>query len=122
MSGTNLPEVEIYEKEDGKCPFTDWLGGLKDLEARARIGLRVNRLRRGNFGDCHPVGNVSELRIDFGPGYRVYFGQLGTTLALLLCGGTKRRQNADIERAKAYWADYLKRAKEARDEEVDEKL
>jgi putative addiction module killer protein len=81
--------------------FQDWLGGLKDRRAAARIRARVLRLEDGNLGDVKPVGGgVSELRIDYGPGYRVYFMQLEKTIILLICGGEKKGQSRDIARAK----------------------
>jgi putative addiction module killer protein len=80
--------------------FTAWLEGLRDRRARARIQTRIDRLTRGNLGDVEPVGEgVSELRIDYGPGYRLYFVQRGRTLVILLCGGDKRTQSSDIARA-----------------------
>lgn len=82
--------------------FTKWFDGLRDRQARAKIDARVARLRQGNHGDAKLLkgtGGVYELRIDYGPGYRVYFAQRGTTLAILLCGGDKRTQEADIKRA-----------------------
>lgn len=81
--------------------FAAWLAGLKDATAKARIAARVQRLAFGHFGDVKPVGEgVSEMRVDTGPGYRVYFIQRGAVLVVLLCGGTKARQQADIARAK----------------------
>ena len=80
--------------------FTDWFAGLRDREARARITVRIRRLSLGNPGDVKPVGSgVSEMRIDYGPGYRVYFVRRGNTIVVLLCGGDKRRQDRDIARA-----------------------
>jgi putative addiction module killer protein len=77
---------------------------------RARIAARMDRPAGGNFGDSKSIGGgVHELRIDWGPGYRVYFGKVGSACVLLLCGGDKRRQSADINRARAYWKDYEKR-------------
>ncbi len=74
------------------------------------IKARLDRIELGNSGDCRHVGDgVNELRIDFGPGYRVYFGQEGDMIVLLLCGGAKRTQRSDIARAKAYWKDYRSR-------------
>lgn len=80
--------------------FDKWLASLKDLQARARIAARLDRLSLGNPGDVRPVGSgVSELRIDYGPGYRVYFTQRGPVIVVLLCGGDKRTQATDIKRA-----------------------
>jgi|SRR5882672_8505956 len=80
--------------------FERWISGLRDRQARARILVRIDRLAGGNSGDVRPVGSgVSELRIDFGPGYRVYFAQKGEWLVVLLCGGDKRTQSGDIKRA-----------------------
>lgn len=81
--------------------FDIWMRRLKDPGARARILVRIDRLGQGNFGDVKPVGaGVSEMRIDYGPGYRVYFKRQGAQVILLLCGGDKSTQAADIERAK----------------------
>lgn len=82
--------------------FAEWVNRLKDERAAARIVVRLRRMESGNFGDVRPVGEgVSELRIDYGPGYRVYFIQQGKLLIVLLCGGDKRTQDKDIVRAKA---------------------
>ena len=87
---------EIFRSEG----FDRWLRELRDIRARARVEARILRLSRGNPGDVGPVGSgVSEMRIDYGPGYRVYFTRRGPFLILLLCGGDKRTQDADIERA-----------------------
>ena len=89
--------LSVRETEE----FSDWIDGLKDDRARARIVSRIERLSAGNPGDAKPVGEgVSELRVDYGPGYRVYFTKKGDVLILLLCGGDKRTQQRDIERAK----------------------
>lgn len=81
--------------------FVEWLDGLRDARARARIQIRVDRLGLGNPGDVRPVGEgVSEMRIDYGPGYRVYYVQRGKVCVVLLCGGDKSSQNADIVQAK----------------------
>jgi putative addiction module killer protein len=96
--------IRVYERADGDAPFGGWLAGLRDKRAVARIDARINRLKLGNFGDCRSVGEgVRELRIDHGPGYRVYFGTVDDQVVLLLCGGDKRTQSRDIERAKQYW-------------------
>lgn len=82
--------------------FAKWLRKLRDQAAVARINIRIRRLQMGNPGDVKPVGEgVSEMRVDYGPGYRVYFHQRGETLVILLCGGDKRTQEEDIAKAKA---------------------
>lgn len=103
------PELELLVFRRGSsAPFTDWLDALKDVAARAVIRARLNRLRLGNFGDCKPVGSgVHEIRIDLGPGYRVYFGRRGSTLVMLLCGGHKGSQQRDIRKAQMFWKEFL---------------
>lgn len=104
-------ELRIYVTVDGRSPFTEWLASLQDGKTRAKIRVRLDRVSLGNFGDCHSVGEgVQELRIDYGPGYRVYFGQLGSAIVLLLCGGDKSTQTKDIDLAKHYWNDYRSRS------------
>lgn len=103
-------EIRLYATRNGKVPYSRWLNSLKDVRGRAVIRVRLNRIRLGNFGDCRTVGEgVMELRIDHGPGYRVYFGRVGRRIVLLLCGGDKASQSKDIELARAYWADYRRR-------------
>jgi putative addiction module killer protein len=103
-------EVLRYLTEEGKDVVGQWLAELNDAQARARIAARIARLAVGNFGDCKALGDgVSELRVDWGPGYRVYYAMTGRTCVLLLCGGDKRKQTADIKRAIAYWRDYKRR-------------
>ncbi len=81
--------------------YSDWFDALKDQNAKARIDVRIRRLSLGNPGDVKPVGEgVSEMRIDYGPGYRVYFKQQGTVVVILLCGGDKSTQAADIKHSK----------------------
>lgn len=85
--------------------FDAWLDGLADERAKARIAVRILSAEKGNFGDCAPVGNgISEMRVHYGPGYRVYFARRGTVIYLLLCGGDKSTQARDIKRAKAILA------------------
>lgn len=106
-------EIRHYISASGKNVFEAWLTSLKDKSVEARIAARLDRVAVGNFGDCKPVGNgVSELRIDFGPGYRIYYAIVGKTCVLLLCGGDKRRQSADIAAASGYLHDYRKRSVE----------
>jgi putative addiction module killer protein len=101
--------VRIYQAPTGRVPYLDWLGALRDRRAKQKIEARIGRVRLGNFGHSRTVGQaVFELKIDFGPGYRVYFGQDGPEFVILLCGGDKSTQDADIRQAKAYWADYQK--------------
>jgi putative addiction module killer protein len=103
-------ELRYYQTAAGEQPFVEWLRGLKDRQARTRIEARIARVAVGNFGDTEPVGGgVLELRIDWGPGYRVYFARLGQVVVLLLCGGSKRTQQKDIDRAKAHFEDYKAR-------------
>ena len=100
-------EVVAFRARDGQVPFEDWLNDLKDKRAVARVLARLARVRQGNLGDCKPVGEgVSELRVDYGPGYRVYFGQKGRTLVVLLCGGDKRTQDRDIRLARQFWREF----------------
>ena len=107
-------EIWHYLTASGRNVFDDWLGSLKDKDAEGQIAVRLNRLKAGNFGDCRSVGGgVWELRIDYGPGYRVYYAISGKTVVLLLCGGDKRTQSGDMARAKAFWADYR-----GKDEEI----
>ncbi|MES2222612.1 MAG: type II toxin-antitoxin system RelE/ParE family toxin [Acidobacteriota bacterium] len=103
-------EIRRYVTQAGKDPVGDWLAGLKDIRARAKIAVRIARVATGNFGDSRRLGEkLYELRIDYGPGYRVYYAMLGRACVLLLCGGDKSKQSADIERAQMYLKDYLER-------------
>lgn len=105
-------EIEIYVGANGEKPFSDWLRELKDLGAKAKIRVRLDRVRLGNFGDCESVGEgVGELKFHFGPGYRVYFGKSDNLCILLLLGGSKKTQVKDIKKAKEFWRDYLSRGK-----------
>ena len=104
-------EIAVYLTAEGGAPFTEWLDALRDLRGRDKIRSRLDRVQLGNLGDHASVGEgVEELRIDHGPGYRVYFGQAGTKVVLLLCGGDKSTQTQDILKAKSYWKDYKKRS------------
>jgi|SRR5882724_591502 len=106
-------EVRQYQTADGRTPLQEWLDGLRDRTTGSRIVARLDRLTEGLRGDWKNVGGgVCELRIDHGPGYRVYYGQDGDTLILLLCGGTKRTQARDIEDAHEYWKDYKARTRQ----------
>lgn len=102
-------EILHYLTPQGIDLFDGWLDTIPKAAA-ARIAMRIDRLEAGSFGDCRPVGQgVWELRIDHGPGYRVYYALAGQQVVLLLCGGDKRRQTSDIRRAIEMWADYNRR-------------
>lgn len=104
-------EIRHYLSRAGKDVFDDWLTQLADARAQAKIASRINRLAAGNFGDCKPLRQrLCELRIDWGPGYRVYYAMIGRERVLLLCGGDKRKQYSDIERALEYLKDYEERS------------
>jgi putative addiction module killer protein len=103
--------VREYVEESGRIPFRDWLSGL-DVAVRARVQARILRFELGNLGDHKEVGaGVWEARLDFGPGYRVYFGKSGREVVLLLTGGDKKSQTKDIKRAREFWAQYMKELK-----------
>ena len=103
-------EIRHYLTASGRDLFQTWLDDLKDMRARVAIQRRVDRLAAGNFGDhklCRE--GISELRIDVGAGYRVYYARMERTIVLIVCGGDKRTQTADIERAVKYRDDYQRR-------------
>lgn len=108
---TQPQEVILYSMSNGTCPFELWLMSLNDRQARARIRKRLALVRLGNLGDFKPVGQgVLELRISYGPGYRIYFARAGSQIVLLLCGGSKKTQSKDIAMAKQYWTDFQEKA------------
>lgn len=99
--------VKKLETDDGKIPFDDWYFSLKDKKTRQIIANRITRLKAGNFGDCQLVGEgVSELRIHYGSGLRIYFGQMGNVIVILLLGGDKSSQNKDIKKSINLWEEY----------------
>jgi putative addiction module killer protein len=103
-------EVLLYQTAAGQIPFEKWFYSLKDRRARFIIRSRLDRLEYGNAGNYESVGKgVYELRIYFGPGYRIYFGELDGKLIILLCGGDKSSQKRDIQKAYQYWADYRRK-------------
>ena len=105
-------EIRQYVDRLGHTPFLKWLDELNDA-AQARVALSLERLERGNFSSVKSVGaGVQELRVDFGPGYRVYFGWDGEQLVILLAGGSKKRQQSDIAKAKALWQEFKVRKRE----------
>jgi putative addiction module killer protein len=100
-------EIQRYTTPDGRVPFSEWLDSLRDLKAKFKIERRLDRVVAGNLGDYRSVGEgVCELRINYGPGYRIYFGQVEESIVLLLIGGDKSTQEQDIRKAKGYWTDY----------------
>lgn len=111
MNETTSKTVIIYQNEYGNEPYSDWVKELKDMKARLRILNRVERIAEfGAYGDCEPVGEgILELRIFIGAGYRVYFGEDGDKIVVLLCGGDKKTQSKDIDKAKGYWRSYNER-------------
>jgi putative addiction module killer protein len=107
-----LIEIRQYVDRLGRTPFLKWLDALSD-EAQARVTIALERLELGNLSSIKPVGEgVQELRINFGPGYRVYFGWDGDQLVILPAGGSKKRQQADIERVKSLWQEFKMRKQE----------
>lgn len=99
-------EVLEYIRNDGRCPFAEWFERL-DHQAAAKVATALERMKAGNFGDHRSVGSgVWERRINFGPGYRIYFGRDGARLVILFGGGTKSRQSSDIKHAQSTWAEY----------------
>lgn len=103
-------EVKTYITPSGKNIFEAWFHHLKDMNTQLAISRRINRLACGNPGHSRFLGDgVFELKIDVGPGYCVYYGELGKTIVLLLCGGDKSTQAKDIFRAKGYWLEYRRR-------------
>ena len=106
----SVVEIRHYITRVGKDVFDDWLSDLADARTQAKIATRIDRLAAGNFGDCKSLRQgLCELRIDWGPGYRVYYAMLSRASVLLLCGGDKQRQSSDVERALGYLNDYKER-------------
>jgi putative addiction module killer protein len=102
--------LSYYLTEAGEKPFKEWLDGLKDIMARQKVRIRLDRVRLGNLGKNRSVGEgVYELKIDYGPGYRVYYGLDMKTVVLLLLGGDKSSQKKDITQARMYWEDQKRR-------------
>ena len=107
---TNVRELEIKKLvlDNGSVPFDEWHDSLRDMKLQAAVAVRLARVRAGNLGDHKSVGEgVSELRIDKGPGLRVYFGRQGSTLIVLVGGGNKSTQQRDIRRAKKLWKEFI---------------
>ena len=107
MRNAHPRTLKVFETSTGREPFNEWLKSIPDQTTRHRIQRRVDRLETGNFGDSRPVGEgVSELRQDFRPGHRIYFGEADNTTVILLCAGDKSSQTRDIAQAKTYWREY----------------
>jgi putative addiction module killer protein len=107
-------EVREYLAADGSSPYATWFNGL-NAPAAAKVTIAVTRMAQGNLSNVKSVGGgLQEYRIDFGPGYRIYFGRDGERLVILLGGGTKKRQRDDIRNAQTLWADYKRRKKEGK--------
>jgi putative addiction module killer protein len=104
-----MPRIVEYVREDGSNRYRDWFNRL-DPQAAAKIATAVMRLELGNTSNLKRIGTIAEYRIDWGPGYRIYLAEAGEVL-MLLGGGTKRRQSADIERANALFAEYIRRSR-----------
>jgi putative addiction module killer protein len=104
--------IDYYITADGSKPFKDWLDRLRDITARQKVRVRLDRVRLGNLGRNRSVGDgVYEIKIDYGPGYRVYYGLEEKALILLLLGGDKSSQEKDIAFARAFWNDHKRRRK-----------
>jgi putative addiction module killer protein len=108
-------EVREYIDAAGKSPFGKWFNGL-NAQGAAKVTTALEKVARGNFSNVEPVGGgVSEYKIDWGPGYRIYFGKDGQTLVILVGGGTKKRQSSDIKTAREHWTEYKKRKRQERE-------
>jgi putative addiction module killer protein len=108
----HMIEVREYLDDEGKSPYAKWFDRL-NAAAAVKVTTAIHRMEQGNFSNVKGVGaGVYEFRIDFGPGYRIYFGKDGDRLVILLAGGTKKRQDADITAAKANWRDYKRRKRQ----------
>lgn len=107
MLELNQKRILYYKNQNGETPFLSWLESLRDQVAKAKVRVRLDRLRFGHYGDHHFIGNgIQELRIHYGPGYRIYFAEYDSNIVLLLTGGDKGNQKRDIKRVQKYWQDY----------------
>src|SRR3990172_12177943 len=103
-------EIVIYQTKSGALPFNEWLEDLADIQARQKIRIRLQRLSLGNFGNCKSLKDgISELKLDYGPGYRIYYTFLTKSNVLVLYAGTKKTQEKDIKKAQMYLADFKAR-------------
>lgn len=104
---TRKREIIYFADANGKEPYSEWLKTLRDAQTRQRIIRRIDRMEAGNYGDFKALKNgLFELRLFFGSGYRIYFGEDGDTVVVLLCGGDKSTQDKDIDAARDYWKEY----------------
>ena len=102
-------KIKIFQDSNGNEPFAKWIKTVS-TPIRARIFTKLDRVETGNLGDCKFIGEgVSEFRLHFGPGYRIYYGEIDNTIILLLCGGDKSTQTKDVKKAKKYWNEYISR-------------
>jgi putative addiction module killer protein len=102
--------LRYYTTISGKIPFLDWMKSIKDSTVRYRIRTRMDRVEIGHYGEYRVLSDgVCELKIDIGPGYRIYFAEQNNNIIILLCGGDKRHQTKDIRTAKMYWKELLER-------------
>jgi putative addiction module killer protein len=100
--------VKYYRDKNNDEPFISWLARIKDKITKVRIQQRLRRIELGNFGDHKSVGEgVWELRLSFGPGYRIYYGLQNDKVVILLCGGDKKTQKSDVKRAQEHWKEYM---------------
>ena len=102
-------DIEVYSTENGKEPFNEWLASLKDKKIKTTLFMRIQRLRQGNFGDFKCFDGIYELRIDYGPGFRIYCSKIENRLILLLGGGDKSTQDRDIKKCKLYLEDHKRK-------------
>lgn len=110
MNKKNNKILRYYASESGKVPFVDWIKNIKDPTTRHRIRRRLDKVEVGHYGDHRGLNDgVYELKLDFGPGYRIYFAEQDTVIIILLCGGDKGSQKKDIQTAKMYWRELLER-------------
>ena len=106
--------VEEYEQNNGRHPFSIWFASL-NVQAALKVRTAIARMEAGNFSNVKPVGQgVCEYKLDFGPGYRIYYGKDGDKLVILLGGGTKKRQNRDIHAAQELWKEYKSRKRKGK--------
>lgn len=102
-------DIEIYSTENDKEPFNEWIESFKDKKTKVALLMRIQRLREGNFGDFKSFDGIYELRVNLGPGYRIYCAKIGSRIILLLGGGNKSTQDRDINKCKSYLEDHNRR-------------